>query len=116
MQLEDAGTTGVYGIVVIAPSDSGGWVYVTTKEIFSTRKIRYHIELTLAVGGVDTRGVLVVAQAGFEGTILSIVGCVVSTTNTVENVLAEISSTRPCGVANLEAESITTHEANSDSD
>jgi hypothetical protein len=30
VQLDDAGTRGVYGIVAMAPRDSGGWVYVTT--------------------------------------------------------------------------------------
>ncbi len=63
------------------------------------------------VGSVDTDGVLVLAFARFECTVLSVVGCIVGTADTIVDVLAELGSVRAFRVADFEAEGVTTHEA-----
>jgi len=64
----------------------------------------------LAVGGINTGEVLVLALARDEGSVLSSVGCVVGAADTVVDVLAELGSIRTGGVANLETELTATHE------
>jgi len=60
--------------------------------------------------GVNTREVLVFTLARLESTILSIIGGVISATNSVENVLAVVRSMCSSRVASLQTESVTTHE------
>jgi hypothetical protein len=64
-----------------------------------------------AVLGVDTREVLIVTLAGLEGTVLGVVGSVVGATDTVETMLAEVGGVGVGGIANLDTEGVTTHEA-----
>ena len=63
-----------------------------------------------AVGRVDTREVLVIALARFEDPVLGVIGCIVGTTDTVVNVLAELGGVRAGRVAGLEAELVAAHE------
>lgn len=65
----------------------------------------------LAVRSVDARGVLVVAIAVLEGAVLGSGGAVVRDTDTVVDVLAEVSRVGAGGIADLEAEGVATHEA-----
>ena len=55
----------------------------------------------MAVGGVDTRRVLVLALTGLERAILSRVRAVVRDADTIEDVLAEIGRVRASRVAYL---------------
>lgn len=66
----------------------------------------------LAIGGVDTREVLVLALARLEDACLSVVGGVVRASDTVEDVLTVVGCVRLGGIADLDAERIATHEAN----
>ena len=65
----------------------------------------------MAVGGVDTRRVLVLALTGLERAILSRVRAVVRDADTIEDVLAEIGLVRASRGAYLEAECVRAHEA-----
>ena len=65
----------------------------------------------MAVGGVDTRRVLVLALTGLERPILGRIRAVVRDADTVEDVLAEIGRVRTSRVTDLEAESVSAHEA-----
>jgi len=60
--------------------------------------------------GIDTRVILVVALAGLEGTVLGIIGDVVGAADTVETMFAEVGGVGVSGVANLDAESVASHE------
>jgi len=60
--------------------------------------------------GVDTWEVLVITEAAQEGTIDIGSGGIVLATNTIEDVLAVVSSVGTCGIASLEAEGSSTHE------
>jgi len=72
---------------------------------------RLTVGLDLTVGiGVDTGVVLVVTLARLEGTVLGVVGGIVSTSDTVVDVFTEVSSVGASGVTSLETESVTTHE------
>jgi len=62
------------------------------------------------VGCVYAREVLVIALAGLKGTVLSIVGCVVGTADTVVDVLAVVGSVGASRVTCFEAEEVATHE------
>lgn len=64
----------------------------------------------LAVLGVDTGEVLVLALARLEGTVLGVVRRVVGTSNAVELVLAEFGVVRMVGVASFDTEGIAPHE------
>jgi hypothetical protein len=77
-----------------------------------TQRLRgLSIGLDLAGGiGVDAGEVLVVTIASLEGTVLGVVGGIVSTSNTVEDVFAVAGSVGACGIASLETESVTTHK------
>lgn len=59
---------------------------------------------------VDTRVVLVITEAGLEGPVLGVVGRVVCTANTVVYVLAKVGGVGVGGVADFDAEGVTTHE------
>ena len=67
------------------------------------------LDLTVAIG-VDTGEVLVVTLARLEGTILGVVGGVVGASDTVVDVLAEVSRIGASRIASLETESVTAHE------
>jgi len=64
----------------------------------------------LAVGGIDTREILVVTKARFEDTFLSVVRGIVGTTNTVVDVFTEVCSIWTGGVTSFETELLSTHE------
>ena len=73
---------------------------------------RLGVGLDLTGGiGVDAGEILVVALAGLESTVLGGIWGVVGTSDTVVNMLAEASSIRASGVADLEAEEVPTEEA-----
>jgi hypothetical protein len=59
---------------------------------------------------VDTGEVLVITKAGLESSVLGSVGGVVRAADTIKDVLAEVGGIGTSGVADLEAESIATHE------
>lgn len=61
--------------------------------------------------GVDAGVVLIVAQTGFEGAVLGVVGGVVGAPDAVIDVLAEVCGVGACRVACFEAEEVTAHEA-----
>lgn len=63
-----------------------------------------------AIRGIDTREILVFTFTGLKCTVLSVVGGVVSTANTIVDVLAVVSGVRSFGIADLEAEGVTTHK------
>lgn len=66
----------------------------------------------LAIGGVHANDVLKITLAAFKGTILGVVGHIVGTADAVVGVEAVGSRDIVlCGVAYLEAESSTAHEA-----
>ena len=73
--------------------------------------IKFVITITLSIRGVNTRRVLIVAQASFESAILSVIWCIVRASNTVENVLTVLGRAGTSWVAYLHAECVTTHEA-----
>ena len=56
--------------------------------------------------GVDPREILVIAEAGFEGAILGVVGGVVGAADTVVDVLAEVGGGGVGRVAGFEAECV----------
>jgi len=60
--------------------------------------------------GVDAREILVVTQAGFEYTLLGIVGSVILTSNTVVNMLTKVCCVLASGVADFETELIRPHK------
>ena len=64
----------------------------------------------LTIAGVNTREVLVVTQASLESTVLSIVWCIVSTTDTIVDVLAVVSGVCTSWITDFEAEGVSTHE------
>lgn len=64
-----------------------------------------------AIDSVDTGVVLVVALARLKGAILRLVRDVVRTTNTIEDVLAEVGSIGASRVTSLLAECVATHKA-----
>jgi hypothetical protein len=73
---------------------------------------RLSVGLDLTAGvGVDAGEVLVVARASLEGPVLGVVRGVVGTSDTVEDVFAEVCSVGASGVADLEAEEVPTGEA-----
>ena len=73
---------------------------------------RLSIGLDLTVGvGVDAGEVLVVARASLEGPVLGVVGGVVGTSDTIEDMFAEVGSVGTSGVADLKAEEVPTGEA-----
>ena len=77
----------------------------------STKRLRgLRVSHDLTIGGVNTREILILAFADFKGSILSIVRGVVRATNTVIDVLTVVSCVSTSRVANLEAESSSTHE------
>jgi hypothetical protein len=65
----------------------------------------------LAVDGVDTGEVLVLTLAGFESSILGVIGGVVGTPNTVQPVLAVFRVIGFGRITSLQTKGITTHEA-----
>ena len=65
----------------------------------------------LTIAGVNTREVLVVTQASLESTVLSIVWCIVSTTDTIVDVLAVVLGVGVFGVAGFEAGLVGADEA-----
>ena len=65
----------------------------------------------LAILGVSSGEILVLALAGLEGAVLSVAGGVVVAADTVVDVLAEVGGVRAVGVAGLEAELVSTDEA-----
>jgi len=71
--------------------------------------------LSVSVGstagiGVDSREILIIAEARFESVVLSIVGDVVGTADTVVDVLAEVGGIGVGRIANLETECVGAHE------
>ena len=72
---------------------------------------RLSVGLDLTAGvGVDAGEVLVVTFARLEGTILRVVGGVVGTSDTVVDMLAEVSGVGASRVASLETENAAAHE------
>jgi len=72
---------------------------------------RLSIGLDLTGGiGVDAGEVLVITFAGLESTVLGAIWGVIGASDTIENMLAEISSVGARRVANFEAETVTAHE------
>lgn len=71
---------------------------------------RLSVSHHLAIDGINPGEVLVVTLTCDELTGLSIVGGVVSATNTVIYVLTEVGSVGTGGIAGLEAELVATHE------
>ena len=68
------------------------------------------LDLTAGIG-VDAGEVLVVALARLEGAVLGVVGGIVSTSDTIEDVFAVASSVGASRVADLETEEVSTVEA-----
>jgi hypothetical protein len=61
--------------------------------------------------GVDAGVVLVVAETRLESAVLGVVGCVVGTTDAIEDVFAEVCCIGAGWVTSFEAEEVSTHEA-----
>ena len=61
--------------------------------------------------GVDTGEILIIAKAGFESAVLSVVGGIVGAADTVVDVLAEVGGIGVGWVAGFEAECVGAHEA-----
>lgn len=59
---------------------------------------------------IDTREILIVTLARGKGTILGVVGSIVGTTDTIEDVLAVVCGVRASRVTSLDTESIASHE------
>jgi len=69
-----------------------------------------------AVGGVDTRGILVLSFAGLENISLRCSGAVEVHSKAIEDVLAVTPRIGTSGVTNFEAEAVSTDEAEEQSD
>jgi len=74
------------------------------------RRLSVGLDLTTWIG-VDAGVVLVVTLAGLESAVFGVVGGVVGTSNTIVNMLAEVSSIGASRVTGLEAEEVPTEEA-----
>ena len=68
---------------------------------------------TLTIGSINTREVLVFTLTHLEGTIFSLIGCIVGTSNTIIDVLAVVRSMviRTSRITDFETEGVATHEA-----
>lgn len=64
----------------------------------------------LAVYGIDTREILVLAFTALERPILRVVGCVVVAANAVEDMFAEVTVVCAGGVTSLKAEGVAADE------
>ena len=68
------------------------------------------LDLTAGIG-VDAREILICTLAGLKSAILGVVGSVVGTSDTVEDVFTVAGGVRASRVTGLEAEEVPTEEA-----